>query len=1662
MQKFLTLLITACASLTMAAIAQVPASPTTTIPVVISNGVSETDLSVIKSIPMFSKKGRGIDVNLSAFIYNPQWTVTWVSGVGPKWSSSGTQYVAPIMGGYMYATETVKPINNPGYHCPAGYVLTYVDSSGMLHNAGGPISVANSCGYATSGSGYMTDLSGYFISDSMITSTYSVYSPDGTNVSGPIIFNQTGPQTAYNYPTITDANGNQPTLNGTILGNSNWSSTINYETDQTTYGTDGNFYMAIAPSLNIPPPNASYWTLVNGLTPSPRPTSITDTLGMTAVTFGGAGIPSYPSTLTYTGPNGSETVTINFTSITLASSFGCSGIYENTEAPAGSGPSVSVPSSIVYPDGSEYTFTYTGDGRISVITLPTGGTISYSYPGTNKGYMCPAYESGIVTSYTGGLATAVNVAMSGGTWSYSRTTGTDVVTTVTGPNGQERMDTFVDTVSSSLIGPVLLEVQSLVYNGGSSPIRSINICYDGDAYPCTTESINNPYSQVVTDVLSGGKISQTINTLTPYTMLPLSSAAYDFGPTLNHTKVISYGSWNGSSCTTLGNNIVNKPCQIQTLNSSGTQVALRSFMYDGGTPTPTTGTPNHVSITGSRGNVTTVSDWTGGSNYLTNTKTYYDTGNVASSTDVNSAVTNYTYGACGNSFVTLVALPLSLTQGYAWESTCNGAVVISKTDANGQIVQTGYTDADFWRPTSTTDELHNATTIAYLYSSGTLPAGTETTLNYGTSTNDHRNNTDSYGRGHVSQIETGPSSGLYNSVQTNYDNSGRVSRVSMPFQSATGDGNDFAPVTTQTYDSAERKLVTTDYGGGTITFCYTPSANGGCAGTTETNDILATLGPAPAGETVKQKQYEYNALGQLTSVCELTSLPGSGTCGQTVAQTGYWTTYTYDALGNMLAVKENAQGTPRTRTFTYDGQSRKLTVNNPETGLVQYFYDTAPASPGATCASSSFPGDLVKTYNAKGQTICDTYDLLHRNTAILAPGQTATLQRYFVYDSSTVDGAAMTNPAGRLVEAYLDSSTDKVNDMGFSYGPRGELYEQYVILPDASPYQTFSYGYDAAGHASSFSTSLTGMPSLTFSPNGEGQLNQLTSSDTNNPSWLYGATYNSAGEATVVDLVSSSYLDTFTFDRSTGRWTSGTYTVSGASNNISITPTWNANWTVASSVTVDPNNAVNNQTCSYAHDAIGQLASVNCGATEWQQNFTFDVFGNLTKTVPTGGTGVTWNPGYNPTNNQVDGNTYDANGNTLTDQVHTYTWNLYNHLATVDGKAVKQDPFGQQSEADTTGAYVEFYQTPIGLLLATSGHLNEARIKLPGGVIADYVDGNLYFLHSDWRGNLVAKTTSSAGYVGSEAYAPYGEQYDGTNLVNFFMGLGSDTVTGETDTATRKHQWASGRFIQPDPSGHFDPMNPRGANQYAYANSPVENYDPTGLRSIEGLACDEGDIMICSFAPDYVVNGAEVPGSVGLGVLRSGTGVQCPNNICSSTNYFGLPVQYHVTAVAGYYSALVPGVWPTAQAAGQAAAGSTDPQSIATNRELSGNIYQMQNGKYSWTFPAMGGAIDSPFDPNAIPDGTTFAGSYHDHGAFALASDENFSPQGCNGGKLCDIGIATSAIWNPTNQAFFLGTPEGRIEMLDPNSIGAFPNGCVLFGSPVPAGGGAVAVPSCP
>lgn len=541
----------------------------------------------------------------------------------------------------------------------------------------------------------------------------------------------------------------------------------------------------------------------------------TDTLGTTVLTV--AGTAPNPTTFTYTPPSGNNvSYTMKYTDYNILTNLGCSGITEYSAS------NVPLVSEIDLPDGSKYTFAYEATpghsgyvtGRLASVTVPTGGTISYTYTGGSNGIEC-----------SDGSTAGLDRTTPDGSWTYARSgTAPAWTTTVTDPQSNQTVLNFQG----------IYETERQVYSSGGTLLKTIIKCYNGNTSNCNSTAVTLPISQKTVYVKWPGGLESETNALYNTYGLATEVDEYAYGNgspgSLTRKTLTTYAS--------LGNGIYSMPASVTVQDGSGNTKAQTTYTYDQGSVTSTSGTPQHVSVSGSRGNATTVSYLVQGSTTLSKTFTYYDTGTVNTASDVNGAVTTYTYGSgsCGNSFVTSVSEPLSLSRSMAWN--CTGGVQTSVTDENGKTTSAAFNDSYFWRMNSTTDAFSNVTNYAY---TGATQVESSLVFNGSSSTVDVLKTLDGLGRTHVSQLRESPSSSTYDSSESDFDTLGRPTRGTLPYAGTGGQTNSTAPGSNIYYDALGRKTQITNSGSLNVTFTYSQ------------NDTLQKVGPAPTGENAKQK-----------------------------------------------------------------------------------------------------------------------------------------------------------------------------------------------------------------------------------------------------------------------------------------------------------------------------------------------------------------------------------------------------------------------------------------------------------------------------------------------------------------------------------------------------------------------------------------------------------------------------------------------------------------------------------------------------------------------------------------------------------------------------------------------------------------------------------------
>ena len=1213
---------------------------------------------------------------------------------------------------------------------------------------------------------------------------------------------------------------------------------------------------------------------------------------------------SYPpifsaASYSYTDVAGNtQKYSVTYTPFTIQTNFGC-GTPEDLKP-----TSQNLPSAITLPGSNgAYNITYettpgypnSVTGRIASITFPSGGSISYSYAGGTgnaNGYNC---TSGVVPSLT------VTVKDNNGhteQWLYqnNNTNGTIEPFTV------DRTDPAGDVTVYSFEGE--FQFQKSVYPGAATgtPLETTTTCYNGNFQYCTTFSGVTPVALPITqrDVFTSFNAGANNLVETKYDTYgnAITVKQYDFGQTIWPAPsgtplsqiVNSYGqSWNSSSgsCNAYasGTYIFNTPCFTQTTNSTGATLAQTQIMYS------------------NTGHPTSTAKMTSGSSSLTSTATYNPNGTINTATDVNNALYTYAYngtGGCNSLLATSVTvtgtgLPASgLTTSQTWN--CSGGVMKSSTDANSQVTQYGFVNesgvADpFWRRLSVADPLGNVTWTDYS-DNGTQ---VETYMNFPasspTSTLDTLYTMDGLERLIQSKNRTGPGASTFDSAVTytygwtTAKTVGGVFTIPGAFTQQTIPGG--TATTTNQMDALGRPATVTDGGGGTASSTYS------------NNDVLTVLGPAPSGENAKQRQLQYDGLGRLTSACEITAgtqtWPG-GNCAQTASKTGYWATYSYDALNDLQGVTQNAQSsTSQGRSYSFDGLKRLTSETNPESGTVSYTYDS---NSNNGCTSNS-PGDLVQIVKASGLENCYYYDQLHRLITVGNNDEGAANNenpcKRFRYDSVSngVQAAPSGYPsqpyvAGRLMEAETDNcSGTLLTDEWFSYNADGQMTGMWELTPDSGQYYYSSASFAANSAVTSLHLASPSLYTMTWTLDGEGRLSTLTDTTSNQP-LVAGATYWPSTYSPTVTLQGTD-SDAYSLDTNTGRMTKYVFTV--GSSNVTGKVNWNPNGTLNQLAITDGFNSGGTQTCNYnptaasgtGYDDLGRLVGANCGSI-WSQTFSFDPFGNIDLFG-----NDAWTPTYNTATNHysVSGMAYDADGNLTYDNSNYYSWNAYGKMATVavisspqcgtSGKCFTYDALGRAVEINNNGSISEIVYSAIGKTAVMSGStLSYAYTPAPGGGTVIYQNtggcsGGCYsFVHRDWLGTARLNSAIKGHYLNYDrAFAPYGQMYDNFGSTGWldFTGDMQDMAPDNNlyDTTNRELPNWQGRWPSPDPAGleAADPTNPQSWNRYAYAlNNPLRYTDPMGLYCFYGGAGDTPDND--SDPTDYDF-GASGPGDCGEG-----------------------------------------------------------------------------------------------------------------------------------------------------------------------------------------------------
>lgn len=1383
------------------------------------------NLNLHLNIPVMNKNGRGLPFQYNLSYDSSIWYPTLVNGVETwtpafNWgwkgdtdavtgfvSYSTTTETLPQQGGpgpNNTTSQTMLPAGGPGgiQQCTVAYYShwVYYDSYGTAHQFTGTTSTVTKgnvdyCPYSSpSFVATAKDGSGYTINVTFYKKA-AISNTHGQHFNAPVMSEGSG--------TVTDSNGNQLSVD-----------------------SSGNF---------------------------------TDTTGNVALTVSGTA-PS-PKTLTYKDTNGNpQSVTVTYSTYTVQTAFGCAGSTAVSEYPATSIPLVD---RITLPDGSFYSFAYEPTpgspsnvtGRLASVTLPTGGTISYTYTGGSNGINCS-------DGSTMGLARTLSSVSgsSSSVTSYSRSTSSSALSQTTKTDGLNNVTQYSFVLPSNVpisTSALLYPTQIATYQGSATgtPLKNVLLCYNENTQNCSTTQFSLPINEIDSYItLDGIENQHAVTTFDPNSGAVTETGATDFGQTMPTANLLLHQ----TPVETLSNGIVVPAHEYYwstPLAGGNLQlIAQTDYGYDETDVQTSSGVPMHTSVSGPRGNLTSANQIIDGTNSYDYQFEYEDTGSLIDSVDPINGSTGLGYDS---SFVyqTSVTPPtpssganLSSSSTY---DTANTGLILSATAPNAEVTSIHSYD-DMLRPTEVDYPDNGKTTYAY------TPLQTSRYRTMSAGTEDLETLVDAYGRTRRVAIANGQSGNGWYIQDTCYDADGNVGFRSYSYQAASTTGSPACSGVgdSYTYDALGRVLV----------------VQHGTSPTTQTTTTYLGRTTKTVDENGVTKLTQIDGLGRISAVCEITStqLPNSDppvSCGMDITGTGYLTTYTYDMVNHTTTITQGGQQ----RVFQTDWLGRPTSVQEPESGTTTYAYSSNSTGavvtrvrPKANQSNPSVTTITTTQYDKVGRILSVTYD-------------DGTPTKTFAYDQANATAGG--NPSLGYSKGYLTSFAAGNTQGFYGYDPMGRVNLIASCQPvncSGGSYTQQAYTYDGVGNVLTASDGAGRTATYTYSLASEPQTVMSTPTAGGSTTLVTGAQYGPFGPTTISlgnGLTTVNGYDPI--GNLNARWVcanSSSPNCTGGTQAYGMSVTWSGMQVTNAS------DSVLNQQLTFGYDAMNRLSSrtVTAGTTE---NFTYayDRWGNRVSQTALQA-GPTMNATFNTATNQLQSvnssnYTYDAAGHVISDGLYGYTYDAEGNLTGVSGGTTATYIYNALNERVETVTSTSTEQFLFGLngsraaTLDGSGNAVEDQSYLGSQPLAFYESGSFHYQHQDWIGTERLRTSSSGTAEGSYTSLSFGDYFSATGTdqdSSHFTGLDQDSETGTSHAQFRQYSPFTGTWMQPDPyMGSYDPGNPQSLNRYAYAmNSPLTLIDPLGfIPCVVGMPIYPGGAD-CSVD---VGDGSGVPGGGGAG-----------------------------------------------------------------------------------------------------------------------------------------------------------------------------------------------------
>jgi RHS repeat-associated protein len=1088
------------------------------------------------------------------------------------------------------------------------------------------------------------------------------------------------------------------------------------QTSQPSYNATTGAYTKL-----IEDPNGNEITSSGNVT-NTIPLVMTDTLGRTwTQTFGSTNVSGCPVAAVNTtlwdipGPaninNGIREFKFCYSNVSIQTHFNQSPVIEYSGT-------WKLMTGVVLPDGTTWRFDYNSYGDPAKVYLPTGGTITYQYV---TGDPCENNGNGLETVSQRTVYDGTN----SNTWQYNHIANSFIGgMRVTDPFGNDTVYNPVAKTTppykvqggfilSCAMGTGTIQYFNGLYNSGTL-LKTVTKSYQAIPNPFSYDTQGPDADPIVitgiTTTYANGQTNQT-------------QQSYDSGFTFtdtNSSTCCNGGNWHGiyglvatkteydygngapgsilastnttylalSNSSYLNANLLNLASSAITLTapSGGSKCSETDYGYDVASQIIASGvTQQHVTAPspGILGNLTSVTRQlsstpcqSGGSwSPLPPTNNYvYDTGKLQKSVDPLTNPTTYSYsGTYYGAYPTTVTNALGQQTNYTYDYHTGLVTAIQNPNdlANGRA-GTNYIYDDMLRPTKANYPDTGQTTIAYNYSGNVFVGDTVTKL----ATPDPSIVTtqvfDGLGRPKETQsavpTSTCPSGTSY--LDTTYDGDGRTFSVSNPY-CTTGDTT--YGLTKTYYDALNRVTSVVDQDGSTVTTTY--------AGNTNTSP--PTYCTTVTDEAGKMRKSCADGLGRMTGVWEDPNV------------LNYPTSYTYDALDNLLSVTQSGS---RQRTFTYDSLSRLTQSANPESGAACY----GTVSNGV-CQQNGYDANsnLIYRTDARGILTTYAYDALNRIATKSFSDGTGSVT--FGYDNPNAWGRTLTNTTGRLVTIGTGDGQGEV----FSYDPLGRtVRDEQCILWGLNGCGLITAVYDLAGDPIQLN-----YPSgrvVTTQYNSAMQPTQVTFASFNGTSegynYLSSASYAPTGAPTNLTLGSgATETECYNNRLQPGNIQIASGTFTWLNRTYNFYPTGSGGCSPGSggndgNVMSIADNLQANRTQTFGYDNLNRISTAQSAATSgadcWGQSFGYDAWANLLAENVTKCAGTQLSIGVNSQNRITNsGFSYDASGDLLADGTNAYAYDAEGRINSFNSGAAKYayDGNGRRVAKNVSGQISDYF-----------------------------------------------------------------------------------------------------------------------------------------------------------------------------------------------------------------------------------------------------------------------------------------------------------------------------------------------------------------------------------